>query len=327
MSAALKGLPGGAPQLFNAPSQNTRILFLQSYLDASGQALTPLPGQALLDSPPNQSFVQSTVKEEQEEGRAIGLAPWSETPIAVEIKTQNGGYSAGLTLRPGEFLPVPSGFKGYRWGLPFGWLGGGLATIMAYKDLKNLPNWATDRREILFHRLRVAVSEEQDQPPSTPVNWPLRFPWIMAFKGTPVGGSFVSAIGQSGKSNLSVEPTRTLMRLRGNVALGAFAPVRVVWWSTEAFDANEAMIIPAPAASTTYYWQSSFPANIDGIFITPHNPAIEIDPTFARVGADATPDGQKAFGITIEVPFASPLLTGGPAGGPCEIDILRYGKI
>jgi hypothetical protein len=297
------------------------IFPLQSYMDASFEAQTPT-AQAVSTQPTNVGFVQGTVQEKQTPGFAVGLAPWSECPVAVRFKASGvAGNSTPLVLRPGETLTPHGGaisaegdrfinFSALDFGLPFGWLGGGLATLYIFKTPASIPLWETDRKELLFHRFRTTIREtDLVAPVPARKNWPTRFPWAQVFRGVPAAMS----VDQRGSAVLAVEPTRTLMRLIGNIPAADVtgAPFRVVWWSTDDFDtAADGVTIPAPAAATTAYWQNSWPG--DATFVD-QNPMVFIPPEFAALASNT-------WGVTVEVPAGSPLIG-------AEVEFVRYGRL
>lgn len=309
------------PETSRAPEQIPLIFALQSFMDSSFEAFTP-PAQAVLTQPTNVGFVQSTIQEKQTPGFTVGLAPWSEFPLAVRFKSSGiAGTSTPLVLRPGEVL-IPHGgpagentdrlinFSALDFGLPFGWLGGGMGTLYIFKTPASIPLWNTDRRELLFHRFRTVLRETSlVAPVPARVNWPTRFPWTQVFRG-----AGASSVDQRGQPVLSMEPTRTLMRLIGNVPtadITAQPEFRIVWWSTDDFDtAPDGLTLPAPAAAFTSYWQSNFPT--DPIFVD-DNPLIIVPP---ELGALAS----NTWGVTVEVPVGSPL-----AGQ--QVEFTRYGRL
>lgn len=292
-----------------APQQITKTFPIQSYF------FSDIPGgySALLPQPTNTGIVQSTLQERnQTEAYAVGLAPWSEAPVAIEMQVgEAGGLSSPIILRPGEVL-APAGlargedfrtFRGLRWGLPFGWLGGGLVSLFLFKSPDSLPNWTFGPKEVLFHRFQIKVREASATPPSPMVhNWPTRFPWTRAYAGA-------DGVNQSGTPNVSVSPTKTLLRLN-DAALDTAAPFRVIFWQTDTFE-NNAEISPTDLRATAY-WESAFPSNIDGGWPA-NQQLVAIPQEFNAIAANS-------WGITIEAPAGSPLLGK-------EVNIARFGLI
>jgi len=193
---------------------------------------TALGPTALLPQPTNsEGFVSSTVVEEQLQGYGLALHPDSECPVAVQFRGGSGD-SGTYVLKPGQRIR-PNGyqggaFEGFKWGLPFGWLGGGVAhlLVMLTPDAEvDLPGQA----EVVIHRVRLPVIAPAGAF-SADTNWPLRFPWPDAI--ATLGGVLVD---QRGDPILSPKPTRTLLRLV-NDTLAAPAAMRIVWTATDDLD-------------------------------------------------------------------------------------------
>lgn len=301
--------PAGAPQ------QITKIFPFQSYFDASYETL---PASAMLAAPPNAGIVQSTLQNKnQSEAYAIGLAPWSEAPIAVRMQAQDAGLSSTLILRPGEIL-APNGlargeqfrsFRGLEWGLPFGWLGGGLVTVFLFKSPDSLPQWVYGAKEVCFHKLQTTIIESSAVPPNPMfTNWPTRFPWRKAFRG-----SGIQRLDQTGDPNLSVKPTRTLLRLNG-VTLAAAEPARLVFWGTDTFDQTAAGLDPStqPTVTESAYYDFSWPTNTSGGFAAQQQ-VISLPEEISMIAS-------QAYGVTLEAAPASPLLG-------ATVNIARFGLI
>lgn len=243
--AALKKFEAGArserinaqpvrPSVPESPSpaqQISRTFKFQSYFDST------LFEKAILPQLTNDPIVASTVKEEQVAGYAIGLHPSSQTPVAVQFKI--GGQptsSQALTLKPGQIVRphgLPPGmkqgsFSGFSWGLPFGWLGGGVATIVVFQTPDSDVLWPGNP-EVIFHRQRMLVRDSAALPIDPfPFNWPMRFPWINAIQGT-------NNLNQRGQPAIAIDPTRVLMRLR-TTALNNAQTMRVIYKNTNDFD-------------------------------------------------------------------------------------------
>jgi hypothetical protein len=304
--------PGGAPD------QITKIFPFQSYFDASFEALTPNPGSALLAQPPNSGIIQSTLQDKnQTEAHAIGLAPWSEAPIAVQMQVgDSGGLSSPIILRPGEII-APAGFaraekfrnfKGLLWGLPFGWLGGGLVSVFLFKSPESMPSWYYGQKEVCFHKFRTTILASSANPPAAPrTNWPVRFPWTKAFRG--VGAT---AINQANGPNVAVVPTKTVLRLNA-VNLAAPEACRVVFWGTDTLDQGADGLTPgAPATATTSYWEFSWPTNTAGGWPA-HQQMVVMPDEFSMLAANS-------WGVTVEA------LGGGALVG-ATVNIARFGLI
>ncbi|MBP6479888.1 MAG: hypothetical protein KA310_03480 [Pseudomonadales bacterium] len=270
---------------------------LQSIFDASGEGFTPLPGQGLLEQPvSSDGIVKSTRGTFDSSGFAVGNAPWSESPLAVVFATPSSGP---IILRPGEVMtPFAHGWEGgFAYGLPFGWLGGGLVAMHVFRSPGTLPKWEASTREILFHRFRTVVRASSLTAPATGVyNLPTRFPWDFAYRT-----SGTKALQQNGDPLVSVQPTRMVLQLGENVALPAppYAS-RLVFWNTDGFTAAG-------------FWEFSWPANNATPGYTSQNPIVEVPDFIARLAANAG-------GMTVEC-AAGDLVEG------VDVDVLRYGKL
>lgn len=198
----------------------TRLFPYQSYFDDA------LLEQAILQQSRNQPIVNSVTPaigaptqwvQSEVAGYALGLHPSSETPVAV-LPLVGGQASSPqpVILKPGQiYRPhgkplhgVNGSFSAVNWGLPFGWLGGGLATLYIFSSPDADAAWPGNK-EVIFHRQRMRIYTPTTAviPAAAPYNWPLRFPWMHAIRGA-------DDIDQSGAGVVQVEPTRTLMSLR-----------------------------------------------------------------------------------------------------------------
>jgi hypothetical protein len=242
-----------------APTMRISTIFpYQSFCDPA------LRERGVVAQPPNDPIVPLAADPRRGEvqcpGYAIGLHPSSQTPVAIEFRTGEGqkSSSAPLILKPGQIerphgLPRGSrggAFSGFRWGLPFGWLGGGLATLHVFQTSDADVAWPGDS-EVLFHRTSMIVQNTVALPANAPLNWPLRFPWPNAVFGA------LAAVGnaQGGSPSISIaRPTRVIMRLR-MTALAVATDVRVVWQNTNDFDltaAGAASLTPCGFQDTTW---------------------------------------------------------------------------
>ena len=227
--------------------QLSRLFDYQSYFDST------LLERAILLQSTNDPIVDS--KREQTSGYAIGLHPSSQTPISVQFDVGGQqGSGAPIILKPGQVVRphgIPPGaksgsFAGFRWGLPFGWLGGGLATVLVFQTPDSDVLWPGNP-EIIFHRQRFAIISGAALPAAAPKNWPIRFPWTQAVTGT---GSFP----QKGLPILAVDPTRTILRLRV-ATLAAPEDVRMIYQSTQDFDLDSAgAVITTPVTALDITW-------------------------------------------------------------------------
>lgn len=198
--------------VYSPAVQLTEKFQWQSYIGVGGPYQ-----QAILQQDFNEPIVQSTLKRPQVPGYAVGLHPSSQTPVAVRFMGGVAGDSATLILKPGQVLrPVgrPTGanfaFTGIEWGLPFGWLGGGLATLLVFQSPDAEVDWSSDC-EIPFHRMSLPILAPGDLTiagayNNAPKNWPLRFPWPEATRTVD--------ISQKGRPVIAIaRPTRILIGL------------------------------------------------------------------------------------------------------------------
>jgi hypothetical protein len=283
---------------------------VQSFFDA---ALGP---HAILVQPTNSAIVESTITDEQVAGYGVALHPSSETPVAIQFSGSTiAGSSGALYLCPGQVLR-PSGrrvaeanaFAGFKWGLPFGWLGGGLANLVVLPSPDAEINFSGDSAEVLFHRLRMNVIPDTVTPVGTPApNWPLRFPWPSAQRS--VGGNLVF---QKGQPIMSVVPTRTLLRLRTVAPLAAPATVRIVFTQTDPFDMDGPTDPPVLNLTDGGYVDVTFPANPG---VNADFPVVSLaDPASLLLGGDFA----VAYFIDRSV---------GNVLAGASVDVVRYGLI
>lgn len=207
----------GASTDIDAPAFEVSNVFqYQSYFDST------LLQNALLRQAPNQPIVTSTMSDPiQVPGYGLALHPSSETPVAVQFLTgAQQGASPTYRLSPGETIwphgrpggrGVPGSFSGFVWGLPFGWLGGGAATLVVLRTADARVQWPTAYSEIIYHRMRLPILVPSAIPItaglySGAVNWPKRFPWPSATFGA-------TQLSQGGQPALAVQPTRTSLSL------------------------------------------------------------------------------------------------------------------
>jgi hypothetical protein len=223
--SGVRGVPITGEQ--NAPAlEVTEIFDYQSYFDDT------LLEAAILPAAPNEPIIQSTLKQINLSGYAVGLHPSSETPVAVRLKTgAQQGASPVFRLKPGQVLRPhgrPNGkessgqFSGVEWGLPAGWLGGGAANLIIFRTADAVTTWV-DHAEVAFYRTRMTILAPANVPTgaNSRKNWPGRFPWAHAKFGT-------TGLNQRGRAALSLQPTRTLFRLR-KTTVAAATDVRVMF--------------------------------------------------------------------------------------------------
>lgn len=213
------------PEQMSPAIEQTFIFPLQSYLDDAGAT-------ALMRQQLNKGIVGASAALQKTPGYALGLHPSSETPVAVSFDA--GGQrddSSVYILKPGEVIRphgAPKGefggFSGYAVGLPFGWLGGGLARLVVFKTPDANVVWRDDT-EVLFHRVRLPITDFATL--ATEPNWPVRFPWSNAASGANPQGS---------NPSISIaKQTRIELCLRVS-GLAAAATMFLGFRGTDAFD-------------------------------------------------------------------------------------------
>lgn len=309
----------------NAPAQQiTRQFQFQSYFDSA------LLERALLTQDPNQSIVQSTLKPEQIPGYALGLAPWSQTPVAVQFTVGGQATSSGaLLLKPGEIIRpfgLPPGvktgaFTGFNWGLPFGWLGGGIATLLVFQTPDSDVAWP-GIPELIFHRQRMRIYAPGDAPANAPLNWPLRFPWVQALRGA------APSVSQQGQPALAVEPTKVRMSLRLD-ALASASDMRIEVQGSNDFDLDPAgtpFLTPVRFKDMTWgTYASSASFGVIGNLASAF-PVQFMPDELVRL---STCDGFDSLNTPNVGGFALIDLSGNLSGGedPVFVDICRYGRL
>jgi len=303
------------PETGSPAQQMSRFFVNQSFFD------DVLRERAILPQRPNEPIVASTFKEEQVPGYAIGLHPASETPIAVQFKV--GGQktsSQALILRPGQIVRphgqpkgvVDGSFSGFAWGLPFGWLGGGLATILVYQTPDADGAWIGNS-EVAFHHSRYQIVAPGALPANAPTNWPLHFPWTQALQGA---GSII----QTGKAAIAItSPTRLIMRLR-LPSLAAPATMRFVFQVTSDFDRDGAGApILTPVGFVEFTWPSYAASGGAGNLGTQF-PYFELAGPIIRFGTDGDTPNPPLGGMQL-------MDTSGGALTGAFVDITRFGHI
>ncbi len=304
----LKSAPG-----VTSPTQLTKKYTPQSYFDS-----TLLENAILTQSGSIVSFEES-----QASGYGVGLHPSSQTPVTVEFRLGSGTSSGPLVLRPGQivtpmgFGPDPKGglgggaFVGFRYGLPFGWLGGGIATLIVFHTPHAGVNWGAPSPEIVFHRVRVPILQPADLTSAgsnnnARNNWPGRFPWTKAYRGT-------GKVPQVGEGVIAIEPTRTVMTLRGVSALATAQPMRMILQgSNEGVDSAGAAVLTDPVFDDVT-WRDWTDVGTSGNLANVEPSMIYTGP-LARMVAD---DG----GLALVDLSGSSALSGG------YVDFVRYGRL
>lgn len=287
----------------------------QSYFDSA------LMERAILAQPPSEPIVRSTFAEEPTPGFGVGLYSASESPVAVQLLLGNGkSGSATFVLRPGEVFMTEQRFEGIRYGLPFGWLGGGTVQLRIFPEKDDKALFIGAGAETMFHRIRLPIWAVTDNPlvaigaqRGVSANWPIQFPWINAFNrvNSP----------QNGQPSVVVDPTKIVIRLR-KAALAAASRVRLLLLQTDDFDLQSDGATYDGIATSGTWVDFQFPATtasgvqINGV-ATAEFPIVTLDDEVMRVG------GGSALAICIDMDgtIVSTL------GAPVFVDIERFGLI
>lgn len=292
--------------------QFTEHYQIQSYFDAAAELTTP-PSVAVAVQPSTNQIVPSTLKNKSSQsGFAIGLAPWSKAPVAVQINFGPGGSSAVVLLRPGQLFTPNGGerFEGFSYGLPFGWLGGGTVTLFLFKTKEATVDWAGFQSEVLFHRFRTTIltAASPSVPPSYR-NWPTEFPVDNMFRYDLTLGPQ----SQGGKPTLMVSNvTRTLLRLNGTVPAAPDNEFRVLFWGPDSFEADAGGAAGIPPNSGQFYWEGFWPISTAG-FAPADKAVVELPQGIAA-------ESCNYWGISIVAPAGSALLGQ-------TVDVVRYGRL
>jgi hypothetical protein len=148
------------------------------------------------------SAAQSQKREAQTRGVGVALHPASECPVAVKFK---GGTadSSEVILTPGQKVRVGT-FDAIEWGLPFGWLGGGTATLLVLHTPEADVAFTSQPGSVVFHRVRTTIVTDFAQP--VPANWPGTFPWPNAIN--------LNSKPQGAGPVIPIQPDLVLVRLR-----------------------------------------------------------------------------------------------------------------
>lgn len=244
-------------------------------------------------------------------GVGFALAPWSETPVAIQpTQTGRGGGSGqSLLLKPGQVHFPGADFCGFTWGLPFGWLGGGLAHLIVIKERGGNAFW-TDDPEVIFHRVTLPIYATTDNPAVLMPNMPLRFPWQFA------NGQRVSGVAAfPGAPRVNVIPTKTIFRLRQAANTVGGATTRLLFVETDQFDGNGQGTYFANTASwVDLYWQvyAATGFQVNGTALSEY-PTQTMTADTLRLGGDAC--ALAIVSLDAAIPNTS------------FMDVIRYGKL
>lgn len=315
LRGGIDGLPRPAvPESESPPVVVSKVFPIQSFFNYLGQAVG---AQALISQPPGTQIVNPQPRNDS--GYSLGLAPWSQTPVVVSFKV--GGQrstSAPLLLKPGQIIrpqgksgDKPANFNGFEYGLPFGWMGGGLATLFVFPSAEAEVVWSAPLNEVLFHCQQVQIRTTSLTPPAAPFlrNWPIAFPWNDCFRYDAVAGV---ALEQNGQPSLSItETTKVMLRLRGNIALTAPEACRALLWGTDAFEHGADGL--TPTLTQSFFYDFAFPGNGVVAGMAANDPVAALPNDFFALGGSLA-------GITLDVVAGSPILGG-------IVDILRFGRL
>lgn len=309
----LRGMPSAVlPDVFSPATHFSKLFTFQSYFDAT------LLERAILTQNPNDPIIASTEDSSQESGYSLGLHPSSQTPIAVQFLQGGMPASSVLFLKPGQIItpfgrPNPnqaSQFSGFRYGLPMGWLGGGLATICVFHTPKAIATW-TENAELLFQKVTVpiialaAVTSAANN--NARRNWPMRFPWSQALRGS-------SGVNQASNPVLAISPTKVLARLRGVTSLASSYAVRCIFQASNDFGLDNAgAVVNTNTPFIDIYWDIFSSIGTSGNLAT-QTPFKGMPAEFVRIAAD---DGGLAI---IDNSAAAAFASG-------SIDFVRYGTL
>ncbi len=298
----------------------TALFPIQSYFNHTISIADPtlaLAAAGILTQSQNEPIVNSTLLKSNTGGYSFGLHPSSQTPVAVQpILGGQTGSPQTVILRPGQiYRPhgkpdgTPGFFSGFNWGIPFGWLGGGVATLYVFPSPDADVAWPGNA-EVLFHRqaIRVISLTEAAALAEVPFNWPLRFPWPHA------ASAFIDptvAVPQPGNPIISIsKPTRIEMSLRNGTVITPWT-MRMLFRGTTDFD--DGSLTPGYCRYVDYVW-GSYASPVGGIFANNNWPIVELTGEMCRIAAD---DGGLVF-VNID---------GGVDHDNEQVDVVRYGEI
>ena len=195
----------------------------------------------ILAQTPNELIINPI--KEQLAGHSFTLHPSSATPIALRpLGGIGGSNNAPVIITPGSSYRPGRPFDAFEWGLPFGWLGGGLALLYIGLDPDSSFDWQSRRQDVLIQRLTLPITADNGASYAN-YNWPLRFPWRNA--------TLASGLNQGTLPSIDVIPTRTIATL--SAPLTAPATMRMLWsdptgGTIKGLDVDWPGINPAPAS-------------------------------------------------------------------------------
>jgi hypothetical protein len=278
-------------------SHYPKIFPIQSFFDNAALS------QALLVQSRGNGVVVAD-KQPNVKGSFVGLSPDSQTPVAFRPLSVDKTVGAQtIILVPGQVIRIA--VNGFEWGLPYGWLGGGLANLIVANNEDPFINWPQVKTEVLLHRFRAQIQADGASAGLTyTASMPNRFPWPSAQR------SGTTATSQAGQPIIAPELTRVALRLRVN-NLAATADMRIVFKATDDFDTGSDGLTPGTADFS--YVNVTFPQADPGA-LSLSFPVVEANLP-ARLGGDVSTIA------LVDLTGASALLASK------FVDILRYGKI
>ena len=328
MSSAVARMDAKGSQLRAGMLLDAQTFAWQSYFDNT------LLEKAIVVQPAGTRMI--SLKDQQFKGHSLVNSPSSQVPIAVTGKvTGAGGSISVFVLAPGQGIAPfdDTDFREFTWGLPFGWLGGGMAQLLVSQQ-REFSGYSA-RPEIPFHRARFAIKQPSDLTSvgynNSPLNWPLRFPWVAAVNA--------QSNAQNGSPLLGIEPTRIVMALRGLSTLAIAAPMIAIIQGSDDFCLDPGGV-PSTGASGApptmtnplqdeFLWPAFFSYGTSGNLATQNIP-LDFGPEhpLCKLGVDgiqSSPSLPAASIPAVGVTFVDASGAGVLAGA--FVDVVRYGRI
>jgi hypothetical protein len=264
--------------------------------------------KAILTQAQGQQIIATTLQTTEMKGRAIGLHPDSECPIAVRFRLDaNSKETSGVfILTPGMVITPNPGqdFSAVQWGLPFGWLGGGVAALQIFQGVQGYS--AGRKKEVIFHKQRLLIAADANPPPAVAKNLPIAFPWMNAKSYTATNPA---GFAQGGEQAINVTPTRMVMRLIKDLGQAIPPPgMRMIFRGLYDFDCD------AGGAS----WSTATLTYVDVTW--PLNLGTSVPYPVMEIGNPAAAFGGPDAGLTLLD------LSGGDLTN-VYVDLVRYGEI